>query len=100
MSIRLQKRYSHLYTSGLRQNQTLKILHIMLKKDTATQFHKYSFLSHMFNANKMHLAYSAFTVNQIRLSLQVLAQTLHVLCVFYNLWDAASFVYNFVSAVF
>lgn len=48
----------------------------------------------------MHLAYSAFTVNQIRLSLQVLAQTLHVLCVFYNLWDAASFVYNFVSAVF
>ena len=38
----------------------------------------------IFNANKMHLAYSTFTVDQIKV------QTTGVLCGFHTMWDAVS----------
>lgn len=75
----------------------IKVLHLIPKDGSShKKFHKYSFClitsQNIFNAKTIHLAYSTFTVGQIKSpSPKQYWHTIQVHCdLFYNIWDAAS----------
>lgn len=59
--------FSNLNTFGLLQTQTLKTLHLIIKKMDAAQIFLLS--QNIFIANEIHFAFSEFTAGQIKLPL-------------------------------